>query len=112
VVTFHLSELLQPETNYTVTLPIRDEIVTWNFTTGNFTIGTSTTNEKSELPSSFVIVGTFIAVIAIIFIAAVTFKKEKRRMLSHAPVILSGLFHIFDYRIQLCIYRGQPLDDF
>jgi hypothetical protein len=79
LVTFHLSELLQPETNYTVTLPIRDEIVTWNFTTGNFTIGTSTTKENAELPSSFVIVGAFIAVIAIIIIAAVAFKKRERK---------------------------------
>jgi hypothetical protein len=34
-VTFHLSKLLQPNTNYTVTIPIMNETVTWNFKTSS-----------------------------------------------------------------------------
>jgi ABC-type transport system involved in multi-copper enzyme maturation permease subunit len=79
LVTFHLSELLQPKTNYTVTLPIANETVTWNFTTGNFTLGNSVTNGQSELLFSFVIAGVIISVIVIISIAAVAFKKREKK---------------------------------
>jgi hypothetical protein len=71
LVTFHLSELLQPETNYTVTMPIRDEIVTWNFTTGNFTIG-------EPFPTLLVVAVTVTIVAAVAVGLLVYFKKRKR----------------------------------
>jgi hypothetical protein len=34
-VTFNLARPLQPNTNYTVSIPIMDETITWNFTTAS-----------------------------------------------------------------------------
>jgi hypothetical protein len=71
LVTFHLSKLLQPETNYTVTLPIRDEIVTWNFTTGNFTIG--------EPFPTLLIIAVTITVVAVVAVGLLVYFKKRKR---------------------------------
>jgi hypothetical protein len=83
LVTFYLSELLQPETNYTVTLPIRDKIVTWNFTTGNFTVGNSI---PTPFPTLLIIAVTVTVVAVVVVGLLVYFKKAKNQSISSSIV--------------------------